>query len=63
MLDATPKIMDAWELAEQYNIRDLRERVVTDVSPCLRASGLQLKSLSIILPIHAIGVCSSRSRE
>jgi hypothetical protein len=33
MPDATPKIMDAWELAKQYNVQDLRERVVKEVSP------------------------------
>jgi hypothetical protein len=32
MVDAAPKIMDVWELAEQYKVQDLRERVVKEVS-------------------------------
>jgi len=33
MHDAAPNIMDAWELAQQYGVQDLRERVVKEVSP------------------------------
>lgn len=32
MLDATPKVVDVWELAKQYEIWDLRERIIKDVS-------------------------------
>lgn len=28
-----PKIMDVWELATQYKIQDLRERVIQEVRP------------------------------
>ncbi len=63
MVDATPKIIDAWELAKQYNVQDLRERVIKEVrsSPsCWRPA---IEVLVIYIAYGCIGARTSGYRR
>ena len=47
MHGAAPKIMDAWELATQYKVQDLRERVIKEVRPGGQQSNSSLFTSSL----------------
>lgn len=63
MLAAPPKIMDAWELAIQYKVQDLGERVIKEVSPSPSCWWPAFGFLVIYITFACIGARTSGYRK
>jgi len=63
MLGAAPKITDAWELAKQYKVQDLGERVIKEVSPSPSCWWPAIEFLVFTPPLHVIGASTSGYRK